>query len=185
MEKNFNKSIEEVSKKLNECLNGRRYKCAVKDSSINIYFDKDRVAPKNIKAVIYAKNRIDWKENYELKERMGRFILNALKTIDKVEEVSENNDNKEEEQKGYWFVLYGCGDGRFDNYGWTALDKDEFTRSAASRRGTAAAKRLGERNYNYYFCTKRTYVTDSIDAFRNKCIKDAGFTPNLSQFETK
>ena len=99
--------------------------------------------------------------------------------------MSKNFNKSIEEVRNVWFVLYGCGDERSDEYGWTTFDKEEKTRSEALKCGTAAAKRLGERSYNDYFCVKRTYVTDSIDAFRKKCIKDAGFEPNLDEYETK
>ena len=94
-------------------------------------------------------------------------------------------NNPIEEVRNVWFVLYGCGDERSDNYGWTALDKEEKTRSEALKYGWDAAKRLGERSYSDYFCIKRTYVTDRISAFKAKCINDAGFAPDLSKYETK
>lgn len=94
-------------------------------------------------------------------------------------------NNLIEEVRNTWFVLYGCGDERSDEYGCTTFDKEEKTRSEALKCGTAAAKRLGERCYSDHFCVKRTYITDSIGAFKAKCINDAGFEPDLSEYETK
>lgn len=173
----FKNPIERVAEELSKRLRIKGYCACVKGSGIDIYRLGDRKVFKNLKAVVNSKNYIDWGGNENLKPILESFILDALEEIEEMEmSVSEE---KFEEVRNTWFVLYGCGDERSDKYGWTTFDKEDKTRSEALKYGTAAAKQLGERNYNNYFCVKRTYVTDSIDAFRKKCINNAGFTPKF------
>lgn len=179
----FKNPIEKVAEELSKRLRIKGYCACVMGSGIDIYRLGDRKAFKNLKAVVNSKNYIDWGGNENLKPILEKFILDALEEIEEMEmSVSEEKEvakNSTEEVRNTWFVLYGCGDERSDKYGWTTFNKEDKTRSEALKYGAAAAKQLGERNYNNYFCVKRTYVTDSVDAFRKKCINTAGFTPKF------
>lgn len=76
-----------------------------------------------------------------------------------------------------WFVIFGVGDSRSSEYGWMAFWKDEYSKTEARKAGNRAAERKGENCYNFYFCKKPTYVTDSISAFKKKCEK-VGINPS-------
>nr|DAP06964.1 MAG TPA: hypothetical protein [Caudoviricetes sp.] len=173
----FKNPIEKVAEELSKRLRIKGYCACVTGSGIDIYRLGDRKAFKNLKAVVNSKNYIDWGGNENLKPILEKFILDTLEEIEEME--MSLSEEKIEEVRNTWFVLYGCGDERSDKYGWTTFSKEEKTRSEALKYGTAAAKQLGERNYNNYFCVKRTYITDSVDAFRKKCINTAGFTPKF------
>lgn len=189
----FKNPIEKVAEELSKRLRIKVYYASVTGSGIDIYRLGDRKALKNLKAVVNSKNYIDWGANEKLKPILEKFILDALEEIEemkmpksKEKEVMKSHPKRPTEKvANTWFVLYGCGDGRSDEYGWATFDKEEKTRSGALKYGRDAAKRLGERSYNDHFCVKRTYVTDRISAFKAKCINDAGFAPNLSKYETK
>jgi len=83
-------------------------------------------------------------------------------------------------ERNFWFVLFSCGDTRTTLYGWLALDKSEYTKPQASKAGKRAATRKGENQFNY-FVTGTSYVTDSPEAFKQKCVK-TDINPNLSDY---
>lgn len=81
-----------------------------------------------------------------------------------------------------WFVIFGAGDTRETYYGWMCFWKEEATKTEARKAGNRAADRKGENNFNYWYCKKPTYVTDSYSAFMKKC--DAvGLHPSKSSLE--
>lgn len=82
--------------------------------------------------------------------------------------------------KNFWFVLFSYGDTRSTNKGWLALDKDECNKAQAAKMGKSAAKRRGEREFNY-FVVNNSYVTDSPEAFVKKC-KSFNMNPNLEDY---
>ena len=98
----------------------------------------------------------------------------------KLAQAKEGSKKTTEEPKSdsqVWFVVFGCGDTRSDYYGWSCYWKDEMSRKDANKAGTRSADRMGERNFNYYYCKHTTYVTDSFSAFLKKCEK-VGINPS-------
>ena len=83
-------------------------------------------------------------------------------------------------EKNYWFVLFKYGDARTTERGWISCPKDEFTKAQAKKSGDRAAKKRGERQFNY-FVVERTYVTDSPATFKKECAK-VNLNPNLEDY---